>query len=73
MQTLSDEEAKGKDPNFLFDDLRKHVATGKAPFNFNLEIAQTGHILDNVTIPITEGRKKIRIAVQPVACECLVN
>ncbi|MCF8173501.1 MAG: catalase family peroxidase, partial [Candidatus Methylopumilus sp.] len=52
VQTLSDEEAKSKGPNFLFDDLRQRVASGKASFNFNLEIAQAGDVLDNATIPL---------------------
>ena len=66
VQTLSDEEAKAKDPNFLFDDLRQRVAAGKASFNFNLEIAQTGDILDNATIPLPEGRKKVTLGVLKV-------
>jgi catalase len=66
VQTLSDEQAKAKDPNFLFDDLRQRVAAGKASFNFNLEIAQTGDILDNATIPLPEGRKKVTLGVLKV-------
>ncbi len=52
MQTLSDEDAKSKGPIFLFDDLRQRVASGKVSFNFNLEIAQAGDVLDNATIPL---------------------
>ena len=66
VQTLSDEDAKSKGPNFLFDDLRQRVATGKASFNFNLEIAQAGDVLDNETIPLPEGRKKITLGVLKV-------
>ncbi|CAM3648216.1 catalase family peroxidase [Polynucleobacter antarcticus] len=60
-QTLTDEEAKLKGPNFLFDDLRQRVAAGKVSFNFNLEIAQAGDILDNATVPLPAGRKKITL------------
>jgi catalase len=63
VQTLSDEDAKSKGPNFLFDELRQRVAAGKASFNFNLEIAQPGDVLDNATIPLPEGRKKITLGV----------
>lgn len=63
VQTLSDEEAKIKGPNFLIDDLRQRVVAGKASFNFNFEMAQTGDVLDNATIPLPEGRKKITLGV----------
>jgi catalase len=66
VQTLSDDEAKAKDPNFLFNDLKQRVAAGKASFNFNLEIAQAGDILDNATIPLPEGRKKVTLGVLKV-------
>ena len=66
VQTLSDEDAKSKGPNFLFDELRQRVAAGKASFNFNLEIAQAGDVLDNATIPLPEGRKKITLGVLKV-------
>jgi catalase len=66
VQTLSDEEAKAKSPNFLFDDLRQRVASGKASFNFNLEVAQAGDVLDNATIPLPDGRKKITLGVLKV-------
>lgn len=63
VQTLTDEEAKAKGPNFLFDDLRQRVMAGNAAFNFNLEIAQAGDILTNATVPLPEGRKKITLGV----------
>lgn len=63
VQTLSDEDAKSKGANFLFDDLRQRVTSGKASFNFNLEIAQAGDVLNNATIPLPEGRKKITLGV----------
>ena len=63
VQTLTDEEAKAKVPNFLVDDLRQRVMEGKAAFNFNLEVAQPGDVLTNATIPLPEGRKKITLGV----------
>jgi catalase len=63
VQTLSDEEAKAKGPNFLFDDLRQRVAAGNASFNFNLEVAQAGDTLTNATVPLPDGRKKITLGV----------
>jgi catalase len=63
VQTLTDEDAKTKGPNFLFDDLRQRVTSGNVAFNFNLELAEPGDILTNATIPLPEGRKKLTLGV----------
>ncbi|CAN1520664.1 KatE Catalase [Burkholderiaceae bacterium] len=63
VQTLTDEEAKAKGPNFLVDNLRQRVMEGKAAFDFNLEVAQPGDVLTNATIALPEGRKKITLGV----------
>ena len=61
VQGLTDDEAKAKGPSFLFDDLRQRVKEGKVAFNFNLELAQAGDKLDNATVPLPEGRKKVTL------------
>ncbi len=61
VQGLSDEEAKAKGPAFLFDDLRQRAREGKVAFNFNLELAQPGDKLDNATVPLPEGRRKVNL------------
>ena len=61
VQSLTDDEAKAKGPNFLFDDLRQRVAAGRVAFNFNLEVAQPGDRLDNATVPLPEGRRKVTL------------
>lgn len=61
VQGLNDEEAKAKGPNFLFDDLRNRVKSAKVSFYLNLEVAQAGDKIDNATIPLPEGRKKITL------------
>jgi catalase len=61
VQGLSDDEAKARGPSFLFDELRQRVKDGKVAFNFNLELAQPGDTLDNATIPLPQGRKKITL------------
>lgn len=61
VQGLGDEEAKAKGPSFLFDDLRRRVADGKVAFDFNLELAQSGDKLDNATVPLPEGRRKVTL------------
>ncbi len=66
LQGLNDEEAKAKGPSFLFDDLRQRVKEGKVAFNFNLELAQAGDKIDNATVPLPEGRKKVNLGTLKV-------
>ncbi len=66
LQGLTDDEAKAKGPTFLFDDLRQRVKDGKVAFNFNLELAQPGDKIDNATVPLPEGRKKVNMGTLKV-------
>ena len=61
VQGLSDDEAKARGANFLFDDLRERVKAGQVAFNFNLELAQAGDKLDSATTPLPAGRKKVTL------------
>jgi catalase len=61
VQGLSDDEAKAKGPQFLFDDIRERVKDGKVAFNFNFELAQAGDKIDSATTPLPEGRKKVTL------------
>lgn len=70
VQGLSDDEAKAKGANFLFDDLRQRVKAGAVAFDFNLELAQPGDVLDNATVPLPAGRRKVtlgRLAIKSVS------
>ena len=66
VQGLTDDEAKAKGANFLFDDLRQRVKDGKVAFNFNLELAQPGDKIDNATVPLPDGRKKVTLGMLKV-------
>jgi catalase len=66
VQGLTDDEAKAKGPNFLFDDLRQRVKDGKVAFNFNLELAQANDRIDSATVPLPEGRKKVNLGLLKV-------
>jgi catalase len=66
VQGLSDDEAKAKGPSFLFEDLRQRVKEGKVAFNFNLELAQAGDVLDNATVPLPPGRRKVNLGMLKV-------
>jgi len=66
LQGLTEDEAKAKGASFLFDDLRQRVAAGQVAFNFNLEVAEAGDKLDNSTMPLPAGRKKVRLGTLKV-------
>ena len=66
VQGLTDDEAKAKGPSFLFDDLRQRVKDGKVAFNFNLELAQADDKIDNATVPLPEGRRKVGLGMLKV-------
>lgn len=66
VQGLSDDEAKAKGPSFLFDDLRQRAKEGKVAFQFNLELAEPGDKLDNATVPLPAGRKKLTLGTLKV-------
>ena len=66
LQGLIDDEAKAKGASFLFDDLRQRVKDGKVAFNFNLVLAEAGDKLDNATVPLPEGRRKLTLGTLKV-------
>ena len=69
-QGLSDDEAKAKGPDFLFDELRQRVASAGLAFDFKLQLAQAGDRLDSAVTPLPEDRRKVtlgRLTVKSVA------
>lgn len=60
-QGLSDEEAKAKGTDFLFDDLRQHVTAGGVAFDFNLQLAEPGDKIDSAVTPLPDDRKKVTL------------
>ena len=58
-------EMQGKVDEVL-PDLRQRVAAGQVAFNFNLEVAQAGDKLDNATVPLPEGRRKVTLGTLKV-------
>lgn len=47
---LDEAAAKGKDANYLFDELQKRVAAGPVRFDIQVQIAGKGDIVDDATI-----------------------
>ena len=66
VQGLTDDEAKAKGPTFLFDDLRQRVKDGQVAFSFNLELAQADDRIDNATVPLPQGRRKVNLGTLKV-------
>ncbi len=60
-QSLSDDEAKAKGADFLFDDLRARAKSGTAAFDFNLQLAEPSDKIDSAVTPLPEGRKKVTL------------
>lgn len=71
-QGLSDDEAKAKGPEFLFDDLRQRVAAGSVAFDFMLQLAQPGDKLDSAVTPLPDDRRKVslgRLTIKSVSAD----
>lgn len=71
-QGLSDDEAKAKGAEFLFDDLRQRVAGGAVAFDFVVQLAQPGDKIDSAVTPLPDDRKKVsvgRLTVKSVSAD----
>ena len=71
-QGLSDDEAKAKGPDFLFEDLRQRVAAGTVAFDFMLQLAQPGDTIDSAVTPLPDDRKKVslgRLTIKAVSAD----
>ena len=60
-QTLTDDEAKAKGPDFLIDDLRQRAPGGSVSFDFNLQLAQPGDNINSAVTPLPDGRPKVTL------------
>lgn len=60
-QSLTDDEAKAKGPDFLIDDLRQRVPGGSVSFDFNLQLAQPGDNINSAVTPLPDGRPKVTL------------
>ncbi len=58
---LSDDEAKARPTEFLADELRQRVAGGPVAFNFVLQLAQPGDVVNSAVLPLPEDRKKVTV------------
>ena len=56
-QGLTDDELKQMPDDFLADELRKRAANGSIAFNFNVQLAESGDVVNDPTVPLPAGRK----------------
>jgi catalase len=56
---LSDDELKQMPDDFLADELRKRAASSSIAFNFNVQIAEPGDVVNDATVPLPASRKVI--------------
>src|SRR5258708_39330995 len=59
VEHLADATAKGKDVNFLFDDLTRRLSAGPISFRIVVQVANENDIVDNATINWPEDRPLI--------------
>ena len=70
--SLTDDEARARGANFLFDDLRQRVAAGNVAFDFRLQLAQPGDKIDSAVLPLPDDRRKVgmgRLTIKSVAAD----
>lgn len=56
---LSDDELKQLGDDFLADELRKRAADKSIAFNFNVQIAEQGDVVNDATVPLPANRKVV--------------
>lgn len=69
VEPLSDEQLKALPNDFLVDDLKARVAKGGVAFNFNVQIAEAGDVVNNATVPLPANRKVVtagRLVIEKV-------
>jgi len=60
VEHLDEAAARGKEANYLFDELARRVAAGPIRFDIHVQVANEGDIVDDATIHWPEDRKLIR-------------
>lgn len=60
--SISDDEAAGRDPDYLRTELADRLERGPAVFHLELELAEDGDPVDDPTAVWPDGRERVRIA-----------
>ena len=59
IEHLDDATTKGKEANFLFDELTRRIAAGPVSFQILVQVAQEGDVVDDATVHWPEDRPLI--------------
>jgi catalase len=69
VEGLTDDQLKALPAEFLNDDLKTRVAKGGVAFNFNVQIAAAGDVVNDATVPLPANRKVVnagRLVIEKV-------
>ncbi|MCU1327782.1 MAG: Catalase related subgroup protein [Bryobacterales bacterium] len=58
---LSDDAASGKDPEFLFDEIKSRVAVGPVSFRLLVQVAESSDVVDDATEHWPEDRRLVEL------------
>lgn len=59
IEHLDDATAKGKDANYLFDEVTERIASGRIGFDIQVQVADESDIVDDATIHWPEDRRLV--------------
>jgi catalase len=61
LKHLSDEDAKGKDGDYLVNEIKERVGNGPVKFTVNAQLADAGDVVDDATIPWPAEREVVTL------------
>ncbi len=59
VEGLTEDQLKALPAEFLVDDLKARLAKGNVAFNFNVQIAEAGDVVNDATVPLPANRKVV--------------
>ncbi|HUJ24141.1 MAG TPA: catalase family peroxidase [Bryobacteraceae bacterium] len=59
VEHLDEAAAKGKDPNYLFDELNERIGRGPIRFEIHVQVANEGDVVDDATIHWPSDRRLV--------------
>ena len=65
-EELDEAEVKGKDVNFLLDEIKSRATHGGATFKLVVQVADEGDVTDDVTIKWPESRRMVELGTLKV-------
>ncbi|HLN03910.1 MAG TPA: catalase family peroxidase [Bryobacteraceae bacterium] len=69
IEHLDEAAAKGKDANYLFDEVKQRLAAGPIRFNIHVQVANENDIVDDATIHWPEDRQVIPFGTVALTAE----